>query len=405
MKTAVYYKIKLNFTLKKNHVTVLNKKLSYTQTSRSSHYYCPKTDMVDTSESDKESIINSLKEKPNFSLWSIYAPCTTEKWTKARKTDTESSLLKFKNECSDADNPYHQQALTRLKEIYCSKGRWTKARKTDTEKSLLKFMRQCDNSTNQYYRSALTRLKEIYCSKARWTQARKTDTESSLSKFTNECTDRTNKYYKGAVTRLKLIRELKDKCSKTNWDAAFNKKTVASLTKFTESCTNKNNQYYILAQQILSVQSAKKVEPPKVVVEKRIAVQTDKPQTIIVPTGSLGEISEVRKKILEKTLESKLDEYFAIVPKNLFEEAQEQVFQEMESDECTEEQCIMMIRELLQVENAFQLVLMVDEGNTQISLTWNGLDEKRVEEVYCEECKTKELRQEIESLVEKLVLK
>ena len=61
-------------------------------------------------------------------------------------------------------------------------------------------------------------------------------------------------------------------------------------------------------------------------------------------------MSESRIKILEKTLESKLDDYFAIVPKELFEEAQEQAFQEMDSDECTEEQCIMMIREILQVE-------------------------------------------------------
>jgi len=30
--------------------------------------------------------------------------------------------------------------------------------------------------------------------------------------------------------------------------------------------------------------------------------QSEKPQTIIVPTGSLGEISEIRKKMLEKTL-------------------------------------------------------------------------------------------------------
>ena len=64
--------------------------------------------------------------------------------------------------------------------------------------------------------------------------------------------------------------------------------------------------------------------------------QSEKPQTIIVPTGSLGEISEVRKKMLGKTLESKLDDYFAIVPKELFEEAQEQAFQEMDADECTE---------------------------------------------------------------------
>ena len=107
--------------------------------------------------------------------------------------------------------------------------------------------------------------------------------------------------------------------------------------------------------------------------------------------------------MLEKTLESKLDDYFDIVPKELFEEAQEQAFQEMDADECTEEQCIMMIREILQVENSFQMVLMEEEGDTQISLTWNDLDKKRVEEEYCEGCKTKQLRKMIEGLVEKLI--
>ena len=131
--------------------------------------------------------------------------------------------------------------------------------------------------------------------------------------------------------------------------------------------------------------------------------QSGKPQTIIVPTGSLGEMSEARIKILEKTLESKLDDYFAIVPKELFEEAQEQAFQEMDADECTEEQCIMMIREILQVENSFQMVLMEEEGDTQISLTWNDLDKKRVEEEYCEGCKTKQLRKMIDGLVENLI--
>ena len=50
--------------------------------------------------------------------------------------------------------------------------------------------------------------------------------------------------------------------------------------------------------------------------------ESEKPKTIIVPTGSLGEISEVRKKMLEMTLISNLDDHFAIVPKDLFEEAQ-----------------------------------------------------------------------------------
>ena len=131
--------------------------------------------------------------------------------------------------------------------------------------------------------------------------------------------------------------------------------------------------------------------------------QSDKPQTIIIPTGTLGDISETRKKILEKTLESKLDDFFAVVPKQLFEKAQEQAFEELDYEECTEDQCIMMIQELLQVENAFQLNLISEEGDTQISLTWTDLDQKRVEEDYCEGCKTKQLRDMIEGLVEKLI--
>ena len=107
--------------------------------------------------------------------------------------------------------------------------------------------------------------------------------------------------------------------------------------------------------------------------------------------------------MLEKTLESKLDDYFAIVPKELFEDAQEQAFEELDYDECTEDQCIRMIQELLQVENAFKMDLMYEEGDTQISITWNDQDQKRVEEDYCEGCKTKELRNMIGGLVKKLV--
>jgi len=134
-----------------------------------------------------------------------------------------------------------------------------------------------------------------------------------------------------------------------------------------------------------------------------ITENSKKPQTIIIPSGSFGKISEVRKKMLEKTLESKLDDYFDIVPRELFEEAQEQAFQEMDADECTEERCISMIQEILQVPNAFQLILMVEEGDTQISITWNDMQRKRVEENFCEGCKTKQLRKMIEGLVEKLV--
>ncbi len=59
----------------------------------------------------------------------------------------------------------------------------------------------------------------------------------------------------------------------------------------------------------------------------------------------------------------------------------------------------MMIKEILQVENAFQLVLMEEDGDTQISLTWNDLDQKRVEVDFCEACKTKKLMKTVNELV------
>ncbi len=143
--------------------------------------------------------------------------------------------------------------------------------------------------------------------------------------------------------------------------------------------------------------------PSQSLEEPEEVVEEEKPKTIIVPTGSLGNISEVRKKMLEKTLESALDDYFDIVPKDLFEEAQEKAFEELDYEECTEEQCIMMIKEILQVENAFQLVLMTEGSDTQISLTWNDLDRKKVEEDYCLGCQTPELRETLSELVGKLL--
>ena len=131
--------------------------------------------------------------------------------------------------------------------------------------------------------------------------------------------------------------------------------------------------------------------------------KSEKPQTIIIPTGSVGKIKKSRVLILEKALESKLDDYFSIVSKENFEEAREQAFEELEFDECTEDQCIIKIQEILQVKNAFKMELTIEEGDTHVSLTWNNLEKKKVEENFCTDCNTKQLRKMIGGLVDKLV--
>ena len=131
--------------------------------------------------------------------------------------------------------------------------------------------------------------------------------------------------------------------------------------------------------------------------------QSERPETIIVPVSSLGDVSDTRKQILQNTLEDELKTHFRLVPQQKYEEVQEQVFEELEYEECTEDQCIMMIQEMLQVENVFHLQVIGECSDTQLSLGWRTLDEKRNEEDYCEGCGTGELRKMIGVLVEKLV--
>ena len=74
----------------------------------------------------------------------------------------------------------------------------------------------------------------------------------------------------------------------------------------------------------------------------------------------------------------------------------------MEYEECTEDKCIMMIQEMLQVENLFVLQVIGEGENTQMSLKWVGLDDKRVKTDICKGCDTFELNERVEGLVRKL---
>ena len=131
--------------------------------------------------------------------------------------------------------------------------------------------------------------------------------------------------------------------------------------------------------------------------------QSERPETIIIPVSSLGDVPEVRKQILQNTLTDELKKHFRIVPQEKYEQVLEQVFQELEYEECSEYTCIMRVQEMLQVENVFNLQIIGEGDDTQLNLKWITLDEKKNEEDYCEGCGTRELRKMIGGLVEKLV--
>ena len=131
--------------------------------------------------------------------------------------------------------------------------------------------------------------------------------------------------------------------------------------------------------------------------------QSERPETIIIPVTSLGDVPDVRKQILQNTLTDELKKYFRIVPQEKYEQVLEQVFQELEYEECSEDTCIMMVQEMLQVENVFNLQVLGEDKDTQLNLTWRTLDEKKNETDVCLGCGTFQLNDKVRGLVDKIV--
>jgi len=129
----------------------------------------------------------------------------------------------------------------------------------------------------------------------------------------------------------------------------------------------------------------------------------EKPEAIVVPVAILGEVSEIRRKILQNTLNEAISSKFRIVPQDRFEKAQEQAFQELDYEECTEDQCIMLIQEMLQVEHLFQLEVIAEEEMVQLSLKLATLYEKKNKTDFCEKCSTRELSSRVNNLAFRLL--
>ena len=129
---------------------------------------------------------------------------------------------------------------------------------------------------------------------------------------------------------------------------------------------------------------------------------SERPEGIVIPVSGIGNVSETRKLILQNTLIESLSEFYRLVPQDKFEEVQEKVFQELDYEECTEDQCIVMIQDMLQVENLFVLQVIGEGQDTQLSLKWVGLDDKKVKTEVCKGCDTFELNERVEGLVKNL---
>ena len=130
--------------------------------------------------------------------------------------------------------------------------------------------------------------------------------------------------------------------------------------------------------------------------------RSSKGKAVVIPIGTIGNIKESQKLIITNKFLDELSSDYDIVPQDEYEKAEEKAFQELEYEECTVEQCIRLIQEMLQVENMFKLELIREDRDTQVSLTLIDVDKKLVKTDFCENCKTSDLIKVVSKLYKDL---
>ena len=104
-----------------------------------------------------------------------------------------------------------------------------------------------------------------------------------------------------------------------------------------------------------------------------------KPLGVVLPPTVMGNVSNSRKQILLNTLDDELSQYFDVSPPTNVSSG-----------------------DLPVVSDVFQLQIVEEDGDTQLSVRWMSGNERKIETILCGGCKTIELNGKLEELVGKL---
>ena len=409
------YPLGLKFELKKNQITVLNRKIVAKQkpyNSRGGWSFNMNTKNV--TDSEKQEVINLLRKDKNFSLWRIYeekkyvqkpkpvpvpepkidkGDCGYRFYVRATEVNTVKSFRNFLNKCNDPGSSYYSIAYRTLNnKLKTKKSSPVKPSVVLTKEECLLFVSGDIGEDKSVINQVVKHLISSFISPIKDFPIKGV----SQSDLNSSC------YYDVTITSTDGTLTLSINGTRT--PIPFNGLSKSSRS-FPENI--RHSTLRIIHKELSK--SKKEIicqEYGKFLVDEcSLQPETikERPETIVVPVSVMGDVSNITRQILQNTLDDELKEHFRLIPQDRFEEVQEKVFEELKYDECTEDQCIYMILEMLQVENMFHLQVIGVERDTQLTLKWVNLDEKRVEEDFCEDCKTRELRKMIGGLVDRLI--
>ncbi|MCH8843163.1 MAG: hypothetical protein IID61_09315 [SAR324 cluster bacterium] len=134
-----------------------------------------------------------------------------------------------------------------------------------------------------------------------------------------------------------------------------------------------------------------------------VSGQTEKPVAALARVAVLGDISEVQQRILATRVESFLSDRFELISQEEYQAAEDAAFASLDLDQCTEETCIRVIQDFLQVERLFFLQVLREGSFTVLSITLYTGDTRRTVDDTCDNCSISQLYSKVEILALRLI--
>ncbi len=129
----------------------------------------------------------------------------------------------------------------------------------------------------------------------------------------------------------------------------------------------------------------------------------EKPVAALGRVAVLGDISEVQQRVIANRLRSILAQSYSLVSQEQYEKAEQAAFETLDLAQCTEEECVRKIQELLQVDRLIILQILREADFTQLTLNMMKMDSTDVVDGVCEKCSISQLYQKIDELAQRLV--
>lgn len=126
--------------------------------------------------------------------------------------------------------------------------------------------------------------------------------------------------------------------------------------------------------------------------------QQQKPGVALAPLAALGEIGEAEQAFLFNRLQATLSRVYRLVPQDEYQRAEEAAFEALDLEQCTEENCIRKIQELLQVGRLIVLQVIRIGEILQLTLTLVREEDRIVRTETCQRCALPALEEKVAML-------